>query len=268
MASVSSAINPATTLSRPNPIIVCFKEAKYEFLKCLRLPMYSVSTVLLPLMFYVLFGLLMARQTIGGVSTTVYLIAASGTFGVMGASLFGTAATLASDRGLGWLQVKKASPMPPYAYFVAKIVMSLIFSAADVLLLIALGVAFGGVHLPAVVGLKLLLTLVAGSLPFCAMGLAIGYFAGPTSAPAFINLFYLPMSFCSGLWMPFIFLPKFIQKIAVFLPPYHLSQLAFRLVGAGQGEPSLWHWQSLIGFSLICLGVAWVGHQRDQKANG
>ena len=138
----------------------------------------------------------------------------------------------------------------------------------DVLALLTLGVAFGGVHIPALVAAKLVLTLVSGSLPFCAMGLAIGYFAGPTSAPAVINIFYLPMSFCSGLWMPFMFLPKFVQKIAVFLPPYHLSQLAFHQVGAGQGGPILWHWESLAGFSLICLGIAWVGHQRDQKANG
>ena len=56
------------------------------------------------------------------------MIATYGTFGVMGASLFGTAAGLASDRGLGWLQVKRASPMPPFAYFAAKVVTSMIFS--------------------------------------------------------------------------------------------------------------------------------------------
>ena len=65
-----------------------------------------------------------------------------------------------------------------------------------------------------------------------------------------------------------MFLPKFVHKIAVFLPPYHLAQLAFHQVGAGQGGPILWHWESLAGFSLICLGIAWVGHQRDEKANG
>jgi ABC-2 type transport system permease protein len=267
MASVSTSM-PAVTFTRPNPFPICFKEAKYEFLKCLRLPMYAVSIMLFPIMFYILFGLVMGRQTINGISTTGYLIPAYGTFGVMGASLFGTAATLATDRGFGWLQVKKASPMPIYAYFLAKLVMSMIFSTADVLMLLALGFAFGGVHLAPLVAVKLVLTLVSGSLPFCAMGLAIGYFAGPTSAPAVINIFYLPMSFCSGLWMPFMFLPKFIQKIAVFLPPYHLSQLAFRQVGFGQSGPRLWHWESLAGFALICLGVAWVGHQRDQKAQG
>jgi hypothetical protein len=39
-------------------------------------------------------------------------------------------------------------------------------------------------------------------------------------------------------------------------------------VGAGPGGPMAIHWQTLAGFMLICLGVAWMGHQRDQKANG
>ena len=268
MATASTAINSAAHVRQPDVLKIYFKEAKYEFLKSLRYPMYSASTLLFPVMFYILFGLVMGKQMIGGVRTTVYLLAAYGTFGVMGASLFGTAASLASERRLGWLQVKRASPMPPSAYFLAKVIMSLIFSAIVVLLLFLLGVTFGGVHLPASTMAKLALTLVAGSLPFCAMGLAIGYFAEPNSAPAVINIFYLPMSFCSGLWMPFMFLPKFIQQIAVFLPPYHLSQLALNLIGAGQGGPRLGHWEALAGFAMICLGVARWGHQRDQKANG
>jgi ABC-2 type transport system permease protein len=248
--------------------LICLKEAKYEFLKNLRFPMFFVSTVLLPVMFYVLFGLLMGRQRIGEVSTTTYLIAAYGTFGVMGASLFGTAAGLAGDRGFGWLQVKKATPMPPFAYFFAKVVMSIVFSTVDVLLLMLLGMLFGGVRMPGLLALKLVLTLVAGALPFCAMGMAIGYFVKPNSAPAVINLFYLPMSFASGLWIPFMFLPKFVQQIAVALPPYHLSQLAFRVIGYGPATSSQTHWEALIGFAMICLGIAWAGHQRDQKANG
>jgi ABC-2 type transport system permease protein len=267
MATTATAVS-ALRLRRPNLVAICAKEAKYEFLKTLRFPMYSVATVVLPLMFYVLFGLVMGKQTVGKITSTVYLIPAYGTFGVMGASLFGTAAGLASERGLGWLQVKRASPMPIFAYFLAKVVMSVMFSTVDVVALMAMGMAFGGVHLPTVTALRLMGTLIAGSVPFCAMGLAIGYFAGPNSAPAVINLFYLPMSFCSGLWMPFMSLPHFVQKIALILPPYHLSQLAFNVVGAGQGGTMAIHWQTLAGFTLLCMGVAWVGHQRDQKLNG
>jgi ABC-2 type transport system permease protein len=260
-----SVLAPAANLKQPNLIGICFREAKYEFLKNLRLPMFSVSVVVLPVMFYVLFGLIMGRQAIAGLRVSAYLVAAYGTFGVIGASLFGTAAGLAVERGFGWLEVKKASAMPPFAYFFAKVVMSMIFSTVDVLLLLLLGTIFGGVHIPVVVGLQLLLTLVAGSLPFCAMGLALGYFAGPTAAPALINIFYLPMSFCSGLWIPLMFLPRVVQRIAVFLPPYHLAQLALPLVGAGTGTAANRHWEALIGFSLICLGIAWIGHRRDQR---
>lgn len=245
---------------------IYLKEAKYEFLKNLRLRMYTASVLSFPIMFYVLFGLVLnAKESIAGMRVPTYLIATYGTFGVMGASLFGTAAGLASDRGLGWLQVKRASPMPPFAYFVAKVVTSMVFSSIIVLVLFALGVAVGGVRMPVSDFARLLATLVAGSLPFSAMGLAVGYFAGPNSAPPTINLIYLPMSFCSGLWVPFMFLPKVVRQIALVLPPYHLSQLALGIVGAGNHESNAAHWEVLLAFTMICLGIARIGFQRDQE---
>jgi ABC-2 type transport system permease protein len=247
-------------------LAIYYKEAKYEFLTRLRLRAYSLSTISFPLMFYVLFGLVLNPKgaPVGGTTIATYLIASYGTFGVMGASLFGTASGLAAERGLGWLQLKRASPMPPFAYFAAKVALGMIFSTVVVSLLLLLGVIFGGVHMPLVEAAKLAAILVAGSLPFCAMGLAIGYFVGPNSSVATINLIYLPMSFCSGLWVPIMFLPKLLQQIAHFLPPYHLAQLALGVVGAGQHESSWTHWEALIGFSLLCLGAARLGFQRDE----
>jgi ABC-2 type transport system permease protein len=101
MATASTAISSIVNMQRPNPFRICLKEAKYEFLKSLRFPMYSVSTIVFPLMFYILFGLVMGRQMVGGVSSSVYLIPTYGTFGVMGASLFGTAAGLANEDWVG-----------------------------------------------------------------------------------------------------------------------------------------------------------------------
>ncbi len=244
---------------------IYLKEIKYEFLKNLRLRVYTASVLSFPIMFYVFFGLLVySNGAIGGMRAPTYLIATYGTFGVMGASLFGTAAGLSSDRGLGWLQVKRASPMPPFAYFAAKIVTSMVFSTIIVLALFTLGIALGGVRMPVITFAQLLGTLVAGSLPFSEMGLALGYFTGPNSAPPTINLIYLPMSFCSGLWMPLMFLPKVVQQIALVLPPYHLSQLALGTVSAGTHGSASVHWEALLAFTMICLGVARIGFQRDQ----
>jgi ABC-2 type transport system permease protein len=269
MATASTTMNLASTRSVRNITVIYWKEAKYEFLKSLRLRAYTFSTLGFPVMFYVLFGLVMGKQSIGEVNVAKYLIATYGTFGVIGASLFGTTGALAAERGLGWLQVKRASPMPPFAYFAAKIIKSMVFSLVVVLLLFLLGGTFGGVSMPAADAAKLVGILVLGSLPFCAMGLALGYFVGPNSAPAVISLIYLPLSFCSGLWIPIVFLPPFVQRIAHLLPPYHLAQLALSVFGAGQGESSWSHWRLLIAFSLICLGLARLGFQRDEgKAYG
>src|SRR6266853_81004 len=257
--------NPPIGRSISHTATIYFKEAKYEFLKNLRLRVYTASVISFPLMFYVLFGLVLnAREAIGGTGVPTYLIATYGTFGVIGASLFGTAAGLAADRGLGWLQLKRASPMPPFAYFAAKVITSMVFSTIIVLALFTLGISLGGVRMPAADFVRLLGTLAAGSLPFSAMGLALGYFTGPNSAPATINLIYLPMSFCSGLWVPIMFLPKMMQQVALVLPPYHLSQLALGVVGAGRNESAATHWEVLLASTLICLGVARIGFQRDQ----
>ncbi|HEV2469054.1 MAG TPA: ABC transporter permease [Candidatus Sulfotelmatobacter sp.] len=267
MSTASVALSNTQIQRSPgHTATIYLKEAKYEFMKNLRLRVYTASVLSFPIMFYVLFGLVLnSKNAIAGTRVPTYLIATHGTFGVMGASLFATAAGLASDRGLGWLQVKRASPMPPFAYFVAKIVTSMIFSAIIVLGLFALGIGFGGVRMPVWQFLELFGTLVLGSLPFSAMGLALGYFTGPNSAPSTINLIYLPMSFCSGLWVPFMFLPKFVKQIALALPPYHLSQLALGTVGAGSHESAATHWEVLVAFTMICLGVARIGFQRDQE---
>jgi ABC-2 type transport system permease protein len=268
-----AASEATLTMTRMRPmgktLALYLKEARYEFLKYLRLPIYSLSTVLFPVMFYVLFGLVMNRQgTINGISVATYLLGTYGTFGVMGASLFANGAGVAAERGLGWMQVKRASPMPPFANFLAKFLVSMIFSSIIELSLLVLGIAFGGVHIDAITAAKLVGTLVLGAVPFCSLGLAIGFFAGPNSAPAVVNMIYLPLSFLSGLWMPVDMLPKFLQHIATGLPPYHLSQLALNIIGYGHGGSFWYHWEFLLGFMFISLGIARIGFQRDEKMYG
>src|ERR1700756_1910383 len=149
--STTAVVLTNTNLERSarHAATIYLKEAKYEFLKNLRLRVYTASVLSFPLMFYVLFGLVLnAKEAIGQTGFPTYLIATYGTFGVMGASLFGTAAGLASDRGLGWLQVKRASPMPPFAYFAAKVVTSMVFSSIIVLAFFPLGVVIGEVRMP------------------------------------------------------------------------------------------------------------------------
>ena len=244
------------------------KEAKYEILKYLRIPIFSLSTTLFPVMFYVLFGIVMVPGGPRRAETATYLLATMACYGVMGVAMFSFGVGIAMERGQGWLQVKRASPMPLPAYFLAKIANALVFALAISLVLLAVGEAFGGVRLGFFTAVKLIAILVAGSIPFSAMGLALGYFAKPNSAPALVNLVYLPMSFCSGLWIPIFLLPHVLQKVALVLPPYHMSQLALNAIGVNPHPTAAWgHLQALIGVTLLFLGLAAWGYWRDEGAS-
>ena len=154
--------------------------------------------------------------------------------------------------------------MPAGAWLLAKVCTAAAFSAVILLGLFALGGAFGGVALTTGRWVGLAATLVAGALPFCALGLALGYLCGPNSSPAVVNLVYLPMAFASGLWIPIHMLPGWLQAVAPWLPPYHLAQLALGVVGVAPRTP---HWVSvaaLAAATAIGLAVARIAYRRDE----
>jgi ABC-2 type transport system permease protein len=263
MSTLAAASATATAPSeRPSLARIYALEARLEFMKLLRMPAFAVPTLTFPVLFYVFFGLTM--KTGGPISMATYLLATYGTFGVIGASLFGFGVGVAVERGQGWMLLKRASPMPPGAYFAAKIFMSLLFGAIIIAMLFTLGATAGSVDLPAADWARMGVILILGSLPFCAMGLAIGYFAGPNSAPAIVNLLYLPMAFGSGLWLPIQMLPEFVQKLALALPPYHLAQLALGVIGADSGGSTAGHVGYLALFTALCLALARHGYRRDE----
>jgi len=115
------------------------------------------------------------------------------TFGVMGPGMFGFGMFVATEREQGLLRLKRALPMPTASYVLAKMAMTMTFAFIVMITLILAAVFIG--HARITVGQYLLITLlnVLGSLSFCAIGLFIGARASAKSAPAFVNLAYLPM---------------------------------------------------------------------------
>jgi len=158
--------------------------------------------------------------------------------------------------------------MPPLAYLVAKCITAQAFGLIIVGVLSGLAVGFGGVHLSVSEAAMLLGMTLAGTLPFAAMGLLIALLVPANAASGVVNLIYLPMSFMSGLWIPLQYLPKFLRPIAPYLPAYHLLQLLETVFGYQQRNVStLAHWEGLVGFTLLMLGVSWaVFHRAEQDA--
>jgi len=86
-------------------------KAKYEFLQLARLPAYALPTLAFPVLFYLFFGFAMGHAEAGGTTLSTYLLATYGAFGAVEAALYGFGIGVATERGRGWLTLKRASPM-------------------------------------------------------------------------------------------------------------------------------------------------------------
>ena len=245
-------MNAVSTQSNYSAFSVYVTEAKFEFIRMLRMPMFALPALVFPAMFYLLFGVLMGK---GKPEVSAYLLATYCIFGVMGPGLFGFGVSVALEKDQGWLKWRRAVPALPGAYFVSKMTMALIFAFIIFVELAVLAITFGGVDLNALQWPQLMVISMLSSLPFCALGLVIGILVNGQAAPAIVNFIYLPMAFLSGLWLPINLLPKFLGALAPIWPSYHASQIALKVIGDDFGTPI---WVHISYLAVFTLGMLWL----------
>jgi len=267
MATSAITHRPPASTGSVDTLRIFRKETKYEFLKLLRAKSFSLSTIGFPVMFYVLFGIANRNAFSGNVHIAKYMLGGYACFGLIGAALFGIGVGVASELAAGWLELKRASPMPASAYLVAKCASAVAFGLIIVSILTTIAVSFGGVSLTSAELIKMLGMTIVGSISFASMGLLLALLVPANAAPAIVNLIYLPMSFLSGLWIPLRFMPHWLQGVAPALPTYHLSQLMLSIFGYQDSMSLVSHWNALIGFTLLMLGLSWlIFHRKEQNA--
>jgi ABC-2 type transport system permease protein len=241
------------------PLRILLKETQYELARLLRSRTYSLSIIGFPIMFYLIFG--MANR---GTPAALYLVAGYTCMGVVSACLFGIGLVLAMERAQGWLDLKRASPMPRIAYIGAKVVSCAAFGLIIASLLMLLGTALGGITITGTQAAALAGLALAGAIPFAAMGFLVAYLVPPNAGPGIINLIYLPLSFASGFWMPVTMLPHWLQAVAPALPTYHLAQIALAIFGFAPATGMALHWAVLGGFTVLMLAAAWITFLRSE----
>jgi ABC-2 type transport system permease protein len=240
-------------------------ETRYELTKLIRLPVFAIMTLAFPVVFYLMFGVALAgSRATGGRNIALPLLGTYGAFGVIGAALFSFGVGVAVERAQGWFLVKRATPMPPLVYVLGKVGASMVFCGVIVVALALCGTLLAGVRLTAQQWLSLTTVLMLGSIPFCALGLAVGFAAGPNSAPGFVNLLHLPGAFAGGLWLPLEMLPAGVQSVGRWLPQAHLGQLALTTIGQAQNPRPLFNAAVLAVWTVVAVFAAVVAFKRDE----
>jgi ABC-2 type transport system permease protein len=201
-----------------------------EMLKIFRDPPSVIFGIGFPTFFFLIFGFSLASS----LSSTI--LASYAAYGAFIVSFQTFSISLATERSLGWNKLLRTTSMSSALYLGSKLLVILVTGTISMLLLFAVAGLSGRVHLELAVWAQLLGTMVLGIIPLSLLGLFLGFLGSANLTVALSTILLLVMSFASGLWIPLQFLPAFIQKIAPYLPTYHLGQLAWTIVGSTSGD--------------------------------
>ena len=227
-------------------------EVKAELLRVSRLPAFVIPFMVLPIAFYLFFGIVISGQS-SRQPPPFYLFSGFAVFGMMGPGLFGFGVGFAHERDNGLLTLRRALPAPPAAQLMAKAAMAMLFCAAVMVTFLVAGLTMGKVQASVGQFIAFALVLIAGGVPFCAIGLFIGMSVSGRAAPGFVNLVFLPMTYLSNIMIP---LPAKLAVISVVSPAFHLNMLALHALGRPSPMPIAIHVAVLVAYTVVFGALA------------
>ncbi len=182
----------------------------------------GIFTFAFPIMFLVIFASLDKGQhlsTRGGIPFDDFFVPGILAYGIIATTFVNLAISTAILRDEGVLKRMQGTPLPRWAYVVARIGSASVIMLAMTVVVLGLGAAVWGLSFRAGALPGLIITLLLGTAAFTSIGIGITRFV-PTaeSGPVVVNLAVLPLTFISNIWFPTDSLPKVLKDIASVFP--------------------------------------------------
>jgi ABC-2 type transport system permease protein len=232
------------------------EEIRCEALRMVRNPALAAPVMIMPVALYALFALMLFGDAIDkDPMTGMFFFSAFAIMGISMPALFGLSTSLAVEREMGLMLLKRAQPAPAGSWLVAKIVCGVGFGLLAYLPIVVVAVSTGKLALDAIAIVNVSVTLIACSIPFCAMGLMMGSLIKGTAAAGFANQVYLPGCYLSGLFFP---LKPSMYWQAPIWPQFHVNQLAMHAAGVTKVplEPVSMALAGVVGYTILFSAIA------------
>lgn len=202
----------------------------YDLRAFLRNRQYQFFTLALPVLFLVILAALFGGKghTVpvpgGSVSATTIYVPGIMTLGIIAAAFNNLTIAVTAQRESGVLKRRRATPVPASAVIAGRALTSVVVALGMAVVLLAIGWAAYGAHVPARTAPALAVTIVVGALSFCclAYGLA-SVIKDQDSAQPVTQAVMLPLYFISGVFVPVSQLPRWLVDVAGVFPVRHLA---------------------------------------------
>jgi ABC-2 type transport system permease protein len=212
--------------SGPGRMSLVLHQARYDLLGVLRDRQGRFFTMVLPLIFLVIFVGIFGNNTVGPehVKASTYYVPGLTAMAVIAGSFVNLVISVTAQRESGVLKRRRATPVPAWVIIGGRALTAIAISAATSVVLLLVGRVAYGVQLTTSTIPAIALTLVAGSATFCVLGYAVSTAIGSEdSAQPVTQAIMLPLYFISGVFIPNPSLPQWLQDVARVFPVSHLA---------------------------------------------
>lgn len=246
---------------------------RLELKRQLKQPTTLFFGILLPVMFYALFGSMPGTDQMAGHGNVNGVIVCF--MAIYGASMTAAevATSLAFDRPMGWSRELRLTPLRPWAFITTKVLNAMLGAVLSMGVLFVVALAWGLAQMPAWLWLAGLGIGFVCGVTFGAFGLmAASLTEGPTAIGILIPVL-LFSCFMSGLFSVPLTGNFFatLQKIVPLGGPVNLVLALFgpqavlngTIGGMGIGDWRIW--ANLIGWLAVFLLGAAIAYSRDTK---
>jgi ABC-2 type transport system permease protein len=207
-------------------------QTRYAVVSTLRTPRAMLFGALFPIIFLLLFNSLFTEggdqtTTVAGHQIDVHSYFTAGLIAyALALSCFSTPLmSLVAARERGQLKRQRGMPPPTWTFVAAQVLRSVAFALAVGAVMIAIGIVFYGVDLPAQTVPGFVIYLGLGTATLSSLGIAATSLAKNEDSAQPIGAFTVVMlSFVSGIFIQLDTLPSFLQEVGRLFPLYHLAQ--------------------------------------------
>jgi ABC-2 type transport system permease protein len=225
-AQARASAPAATRTGGHGPAALAAHQARYDLLGFLRNRQARFFTLILPLIFLVIFVSVFGNNTVGPdhIKVSTYYVPGISALAIIAASFVNLVITITAQRESGVLKRRRATPVPAWVLIAGRTVTAMTVSLVVMTVLLLVGRVAYGVTLPTATIPAVVVTAIVGSATFCVLGYALSTaIDSADSAQPVVQAIMLPLYFISGIFIPNPSLPTWLQHVATIFPVEHLA---------------------------------------------
>ena len=225
-ASASVARPARQPVGQRSAVGMVLHQARYELLSFLRNGQARFFTLIMPLLFLVIFVSIFGNDSIGHshIKASTYYVPGLASMGVIAASFVNLVISVTTDRETGVLKRRRAAPVPAWVLIGGRTLTAMAVSLSTMSALLLVGVLAYGVTINVSAIPAIAVTALLASATFCVLGYAVSAaIDNADAAQPVVQAIMLPLYFISGVFIPNINLPTWLRHVAELFPVQHLA---------------------------------------------